>query len=185
VPTILSACPALNSHFKQPRIHYPHTRQRVPAAQVAPEACFDHAPPEMKKGRREGRELAAPMAACNKARGSHHRFSRDIPALPARWFYAYTYSPWCAGLVGHHCPCDAKHHHDRDTSVGVSGRYDFTSASSAVRLTAPMRPPQPAPTYRDDAYAPFDGAGWRQIIIISDKTQQEYFSQTDWTAQSP
>jgi hypothetical protein len=44
-----------------------------------------------------------------------------------------------------------------------------------------MRPPQPAPTYRDDAYAPFDGAGWRQIIRISDKKKQEYFSQQGWT----
>jgi hypothetical protein len=74
-------------------------------------------------------------------------------------FNAYTYSPWCAGLFGHHCPCDAKHHHERNTSVGVSGRYDFTSASSAARHTAPMRPPHPVPTYRDDAYAPFDGTG--------------------------
>jgi hypothetical protein len=43
--------------------------------------------PRKARGRREGRVLAAPMAACKKARGSHHRFSRDDPAFPARWVY--------------------------------------------------------------------------------------------------
>src|SRR3569833_1145845 len=43
--------------------------------------------PSKTRGRGEGRALAAPMAACKKARGRHHRFSRDDPAFPARWVY--------------------------------------------------------------------------------------------------
>jgi hypothetical protein len=130
------------------------------------------------------------MAACNKARGSHHRFSRNIPALPARWFkrlYVFSlvhrafWPPYPREAKLRRVSNNALMHVALDTSVGVSGPYDFTSASSAVRLAAPMRPPQPAPTYRDDAYAPFDGAGWREVIIISDKKKPEYFSQQGWT----
>ncbi|GLH75952.1 hypothetical protein SSBR45G_08600 [Bradyrhizobium sp. SSBR45G] len=44
--------------------------------------------PSCRRGRGECRELAAPMARLQKknAGGRYHRFSRDIPAFPARWF---------------------------------------------------------------------------------------------------
>ena len=41
--------------------------------------------------------------------------------------HAYTQSPWCAGLVGHHGD-NALSRIALDTSIGVSGRCDFTSA---------------------------------------------------------
>ncbi|MGJ5204036.1 hypothetical protein [Bradyrhizobium sp. HKCCYLR20261] len=61
--------------------------------------------------------------------------------------HAYTQSPWCAGLVGHHarqCLRIA-----RDTSIGVSGRCDFTSTvppfvgapEDALRQTAAIASP--------------------------------------------
>jgi hypothetical protein len=47
------------------------------------------------RGRREGRELAAPMARVHKkSTRQDHRFGQDIPALPARWFTGlYVISP--------------------------------------------------------------------------------------------
>jgi hypothetical protein len=45
-------------------------------------------------------------------------------------FNAYTWSPWCAGLFGHHGD-NAQKRVALDTSVGVSGLHDFTSASGA------------------------------------------------------
>ena len=38
----------------------------------------------------------------------------------------------------------------RDTSIGVPGPHDFTSAGSSVRLTPAQRPSHPRPTCRDD-----------------------------------
>jgi hypothetical protein len=99
---------------------------------------------ERARGRPGARRPHGPPAT-KKAGGSHHRFGRDIPAFPARSFTAYTWSPWCAGLVGHHPSCDAKHHHDVDTSVGVSGPHDFTvragSRSSGANLHVHRSPP--------------------------------------------
>ncbi|CAL74123.1 hypothetical protein BRADO0156 [Bradyrhizobium sp. ORS 278] len=40
--------------------------------------------------------------------------------------HAYTQSPWCAGLVGHNAATMLAHCAG-DTSIGVSGRCDFTS----------------------------------------------------------
>jgi hypothetical protein len=51
-----------------------------------PELC-DNDHPRNNRGRREGRELAAPMARVQKkSTRQNHRFGQVIPALPARWF---------------------------------------------------------------------------------------------------
>jgi hypothetical protein len=45
-------------------------------------------PPSSQRGRREGRELAAPMVRVQqKSTRQNHRCSRDHPALPAQWLY--------------------------------------------------------------------------------------------------
>ena len=62
----------------------------------------------------------------------------------------YTQSPWCAGLVGHHIATMRFSRIALDTSIGVSGRCDFTSArhSFVGMLFEPAantsRPPLPA-----------------------------------------
>ena len=61
---------------------------------------------------------------------------------------AYTGSPWCAGLVGHHHP--AQRPAELDSSVGESGPHDFAVRVRHVRLTRHQRPSHPRPTYRDD-----------------------------------
>ncbi|MGY3449091.1 hypothetical protein [Bradyrhizobium sp. USDA 4353] len=74
--------------------------------------------------------LAAPMARLQKkkqaavttgsAENNRHSLRDGL--------HAYTQSPWCAGLlatIAHDAYASA-----RDTSFGVSGPYDFTSAAS-------------------------------------------------------
>ena len=74
-------------------------------------------------------------------------------------------------------------HRGFDTSVGVSGPYDFASASRAVRPTASTRPSHPALNTRDDREAPLlIEAGCEQGALISEKTKAEYFSPQGWTA---
>jgi hypothetical protein len=52
--------------------------------------------------------------------------SADQPAFPARWLTAYTWSPWRAGLSGHHVATTRVPRVALDTSIGVSGHHDFT-----------------------------------------------------------
>jgi hypothetical protein len=49
---------------------------------------------------------------------------------------------------------DAKHHRKVDTSVGVSGRYDFAVRRQRIRLVRHPRPSHPAPNVRDDRDTP-------------------------------
>jgi hypothetical protein len=45
------------------------------------------------------------------------------------------------------------------TCIGAPGPHDFAVRAGESRLPSPTRPSQPAPTYRDDAYAPLHEAG--------------------------
>jgi hypothetical protein len=63
-----------------------------------------------------------------KARGRTTGWPNIRPSL-RNGFTAYTCSPWCAGLFGHHIATNAPKRAVRDTSVGVSGPHDF-----AVRI---------------------------------------------------
>jgi len=95
------------------------------------------------RGRREGRELTAPMVRVQKkSTRQNHRFGRDIPALPARWCYDL----YVLSLVRRACwppyPREAKLRRVSDTalarvaldtSVGVSGPHDFVVRFDAVR----------------------------------------------------
>ncbi len=82
-----------------------------------------------------------PWPACRKkAGGSHHRFSRNVPALPARWAYGlYVLSP-VNGLSCHRRPCDAEHRHELSASVAAPGPYDFAVHHPASRLAQSARP---------------------------------------------
>jgi hypothetical protein len=84
-------------------------------------------------------------------------------------------SPRCTGLVGHRCPRDAKHHHGRDTSVGVSGPHDFTSAGPRSSH-APKRPSHPRLTCRDDrAQHPSARGGMGGVCARLPKNERKIF----------
>jgi len=100
-----------------------------------------------------------PPAAKN-AGGRYHRFSRDIPAFPARWVYdLYALSPVRRAFWPPY----------RDNALArvarvipASGYQDHATSSSAKTLPVlqPSRSHRiPHPTYRDDAYAPLTEAG--------------------------
>src|SRR5689334_2247125 len=63
---------------------------------TSPELC-NLVAPSPERGRREDRALTAPAAPCAMGRKNAHgfdRYSRDIPAFPAQWFYGlYVLSP--------------------------------------------------------------------------------------------
>jgi hypothetical protein len=89
----------------------------------------------------------------------------EHPAFPHAMVLTVSFAlSLVTGLVCHHHPCDAKHHHELDASVGASGPHDFAVRrphhSSARRLIAHRlvacpaitfsrlmspRPPHPAP----------------------------------------
>jgi hypothetical protein len=119
-----------------------------PAARWRPSCPIDR-PLRERRGRRECRELAAPMAACKK-HAVVTTGSAETPAFPARWCYGcFAISPvrracWPPSVVGPIEPFDL------DTSVEVSGPRDLTVRLRHVRRAHRQRPPPPCPTYRDD-----------------------------------
>jgi hypothetical protein len=143
--------------------------------------------PSKPRGRRECRALASPMAACNKARGSHHRFSRTSRHSPRNGFTAYSaLSPVLRAFWPPLPARRSKRHSKRDTSVGVSGPRGLTVRHSVSRLraSAPDTATAIAPRLhvRDDRETPlFDEAGWQEKITISEKTKVKYFCAEGWT----
>src|SRR3954465_11062883 len=122
-------------------------------------------------GRREGRALAAPVARLRKkCRRQVPQVWPKTPGLPcATVGTAYTWSPWCTGLVGHHVATMRFKRTALDTSVGVSGPHDFavrkepfvraTSSHAAIPCTHRI----PLPTSLDGRDTPLrrkqDGRG--------------------------
>jgi hypothetical protein len=136
--------------------HRPGMRECRLAARSASECCPSH---PQKKGRREGRELAAPMARVQKkSTRQNHRFGQDIPALPARWCYGlYALSPG-TGVIAPVIRAPVERC-ELGISTGMPGPRDFTVASETfVRMIRSrcdqIRPPHPAPDVRDDREAP-------------------------------
>ena len=105
-----------------------------------------------------------PWPACSKkSRRQSPQVQPNIRHSPRDGFHAYTQSPWCAGLFGHHirakqsfvASATTRKRAAQDTSVGVSGPCDFTSAMPAVRQhastpPAASRPSPPRLACRDD-----------------------------------
>jgi hypothetical protein len=58
----------------------------------------------------------------------------------------------------HHRQCDAKHRHQLDISVGISGPHDFAVRFQLARLARHKRPPHPVPNVRDDRETPLSWA---------------------------
>jgi hypothetical protein len=134
---------------------------RGPATRRRP-SCAGRSALENRRGRRECRVKASPMARLQKDSRRQSPQVQPTSGIPCAMVLRFpSCSPWCAGLFGHHPPCDAKHHHDVDTSVGVSGPHDFAVRAGRSRLLSPSRPPPPRLTSRDDRDTPlFIEAGW-------------------------
>ncbi len=81
---------------------FQRTQTRLPAAHGA--RAVQHVRPRIWGGRREGRALAAPVARLRKeCRRQVPQVWPNTPGPPcATVGTAYTWSPWCTGLVGHH-----------------------------------------------------------------------------------
>src|SRR5436190_23828668 len=110
----------------------------------------------VRKGRRESRALTAPAAPCAMRKENAHgldRYSRDIPAFPAQWFYGFLralpgerrfLSPLSAGYL----PQNRRHGRGarttrlRRTLLAFSPGSELPDASCVHRI--------PRPTFRDD-----------------------------------
>src|SRR5436190_22926051 len=106
----------------------------------------------VRKGRRESRALTAPAAPCAMRKENAHgldRYSRDIPAFPAQWFYGFLRAlpgerRFLSPLPRQHGPAWI------DATVAAPGPHDFAVRCRRFvwrysRLT-PQRPSHPGPT---------------------------------------
>ena len=139
------------------------------------------------RGRRESRVPVAPAAACavvESTRVSHHRFT-GTPGLPcAMVLTAYFALSLATGLCCHHRPCDAKHHHELDASVGASGPHDFAVRApchSSFDIACVHRIPRP--TSVTIAKRPSCGCGMAIDMQVSwVRSEPKYFCEEGWTA---
>ena len=162
---------------------------RVLAARAARGLRFVVPP---KGGSRECRMRAAPAVSCanwKKKRTRAYRFSGGNPTFPAQWLYGlcralpgdeFVLPPSLRELAAKVEPGRALspsqsltpatgagttrfcRTQQRRSSCADQSLTAFAALQSLSRAT-PSHPPQPAPTYRDDAYAPLQEAGWREF----------------------
>ena len=66
---------------------------------------------------------------------SHHRFTANVPAFPARWFTAYSELSPVNGLVCHRRSADCSA--PLDASVGAPGPHGFAVRAGLVRRSIP------------------------------------------------
>jgi hypothetical protein len=165
-----------------------HSTSHAPAfpRRVAPEFCFEDATLLEKRGRREGRELASPMARLQQrtqAAGTTGS-AQDIPTFPARWCYdLYALFPGtgCLAPVAGEFVIRLL-----GISTGMPEPRDFTVASdrsSARKNRAATRHAHriPHPTSVTIAKRPLGGTGCADQTTISEKQQLKYFCEMGWT----
>jgi len=138
-------------------------------------------PLESKGAGKAGYRLIPMAPVQQKARGRNHRFSRDIPAFPARWSTPYTCSPQEPGFFA---PVASRSFCSLDLSVGRPGPHDFVVRINAVRPRETIARVANASIAsrlgRDDsAYAPLTEAGpahhasdFRKSQVCLRKTEQ-------------
>ncbi len=142
-------------------------------------------PSQTCRGRRECRVKASPMARLRKKCRRQVPQAKPVqPAFPAR----RSSRLYAVSLVRRACwppsPRGTSAPSRLDTSVGVSGRCDFTSAAKPFvgvpEDTLRQHRGHRIPTSRVVTIArnaPPSEAGCAEIIMISDKTQEDYFFQ--------
>jgi len=184
----------------------------VLAARMRPRFALRSCPREIR-GRREGRVPAGTRGPCaEEVHRANHRYSRDIPALPARMVLT-AYSVLLATNSSCHrhrriewrCPIrlDRKHLRRLDTSNGCQDHTALPSATAPFVLRAPIahetwksppcdrstraalsRPPHPRPNVRDDRDTPLCAGrdGGNKQLIWGNHEADSFFAR-DWTAQ--
>ena len=145
---------------------------------------FSYFPPSPIRGRGEAGRPMRPIAACAMIVVVRTRVSQVTPESPgtprAVVYGLYVLSPairpWVVTVIGGVLTADL---------TPALRRQDHTLSLvrlSAVRPTAPPRPPLPRPasvTLRD---APLSGTGWQIIRLICTSEKQKYFCWRGWTA---
>ena len=140
---------------------------RLPSRDAnAPELCMNLS--LRNRGRRKRRVHGRTRSLACKMKKAHEQVTTGSAGSPgvscAVVLTAYSVLPGDRALLSP-SPRNAKHCREL---TPASGRQDHTalpSATGAVRLSAPKRPPHPAPTVRDDRDTPlFSGAGWREVL---------------------
>ena len=126
--------------------------------------------PRHGRGRRESRAPDAPAASYAKVksiRASHHRFTGNDPAFPARVVLtAYFVLAPETGLYCLRRRRDAKHHRQVDASVGAPGPYDFAVRDIVIRLLTRRVHRIPLPTFVTIAKRPSCECGMTWMIVL-------------------
>ena len=151
----------------------------------APRARVLHESSALEKQRAQGKPDARCTRGlvcklCKRKRTRAYRSSGGNPTFPAQWFYSLS-----RALPGDQT-WDCHRHRRRlnrrlDASLEASGPHAFAVRLSAVRLTAPQRPPHPRPASMTLANAPLGGTGWQIIRLICTSEKQKYFCKRGWT----
>ncbi len=108
--------------------------------------------PLFRRGRRESRAPAAPVASCAKesTRVRNYRFSQDIPAFPAQWCYGlFRALPGERPLL----PPSPAWDLPRGLTPG-SRRQDHTTSPSAAALSSGTNAPERAASIAFRTYVP-------------------------------
>ncbi len=168
---------AFNSRLS-PLMTWRHIAPR-PRDAFRPSFCIRRRP-RKRQGRREGRVAAAPGALAQKkicASAKVHRYRRRHSGLPRAvvyGLYALSLVSQClfATIISQQAfgACARL-----DASVGASGPHDFAVRISAARLTAPSRPPQPAPRFVTIAIRPLCRGGIGEAYGKSEIRKSEIF----------
>jgi hypothetical protein len=161
-----------------------HTRSRGVCRPSFSRTCR---PPE-NRGRREGRELASPMARLQQktqAAGTTGS-AQDIPTLPARWSYElYALFPGTGCLAP--VVCDAASASSQNLASAPGCQNHATSSSHRIvrphgnHATTRRAHRIPHPTSVTTAKRPLCGTGCADQTTISDKWKEKYFCGTGWT----
>jgi hypothetical protein len=127
------------------------------------------------RGRREGRELAAPMARVQqKSTRQNHRLGRDIPAFPARWLGGlYVISPG-TGSFAPVARNARREHRDLDLSTGgqdhtISPAHQIVRPRKQAHVATRHAHRIPHPTSVTTAKRPLLRGGMEGSYIISEK----------------
>jgi hypothetical protein len=135
-------------------------------------------PPENRRGRRECRVLASPMARLQtkKAGGSDHRSSRISRHSLRNGVTAYTRPPRCPGLIA-----TVALRSSPQGLIPASGDQDHATSPSASATLVRRAIRVPAPRFVTiGRNVPLHRGGMRETLLVICRTAQARVSATDW-----
>jgi hypothetical protein len=146
----------------------------------SPEVCKFICPQKKRTQGRPGARCTRGLAcqdAHSKKRTRAYRFSGSSPAFPAQWFYSlYRALPGETWLACHRHPCDAKHHHEFDTSHWGVRTTRLCCPPHAPFVKSASASIAPRPNVSDDGQRPLSRDGMtRNKQVICPRRKQKYF----------